>query len=195
MAEAEHGLTDMAYNNNSRYHGDQTLLVRFFTKAKRNLARSEEEDRPIFEDVTYIEIMQPGNKDSIIRRPATDMDIDRFPDHHRRFEARESEEHVDGTLLSEWPAISRAQVEELKFLNVRTVEQLAAIADSNAQNIMGIQVLKSKAVKFLETAKDSQMAQKFAELEAKYDALLEGQSKPAKRGRPRKAATEEAAEE
>jgi len=195
IMEAEHGLTDMAMNN-SRYHGDETLLVRFFKHPRRDIAQSEEQGRPIFSEVDYIEIMQPGNKDSIIRRPATDRDKDRFAEHYRKYQARATDEHIEGTPLEEWPAISRAQVEELRFLNIRTVEQLAGMADSNAQNIMGIQMLKSKASKFLQAAEKEATAEKFAELEAKYEALLAAQEeKPKRRGRPRKTEEETPAEE
>jgi hypothetical protein len=181
-------------HSSSRYHGDEVLLVRFYTHPKKNLVKSEQEGRPIFEDTDYIEIMQPGNKDSIVRRPASDRDKDRFAEHYRRYQARQSEDHIEGTLLEEWPAISRAQCEELKFLNIRTVEQLAGLSDSNAQNIMGIQGLKSKAKKYLEVAEKEANAEKFAELEAKYQQLLAAQEeKPRRRGRPPK--TTDAAEE
>jgi hypothetical protein len=194
-AEADYGMTDMAHSN-SRFHGDETLLVRFYKHPRRDIARSEAEGRPIFAEVDYIEIMQPGNKDSIIRRPASPRDKQRFAEHYRKYQAREDQEAVEGTPLEEWPAISRAQVEELKFLNIRTVEQLAGLSDSNAQNVMGIQGLKAKANKFLETADKEATAEKFAELEAKYEALLAAQTQdageqaPRRRGRPKK--TEEA---
>ena len=195
LTEADSSLTTMAMNS-GRFHGDQYLLVRFFLHPWHNKQRSEEEGRPIYEEKTYIEIMQPGNKDSIVKRPATNMDKQRFAEHFRKFEARSTDEHIEGTLLSEWPGISRAQVEELKFLNVRTVEQLANIADSNAQNIMGIQGLKTKANKYLEDSKGSVVAAQLADLQEKYEALLEAQNeiKP-KRGRRTKAKMEKVSSE
>lgn len=194
MNEADMGMTDMAMNH-SRFNGDETLLVRFYTHPKKNLVRSQEEGRPIFEDTTYVEIMQPGNKDSIVRRPASPRDKQRFAEHYRRFEARMDDDHVEGTLLSEWPAISRAQCEELKYLNIRTVEQLAGMSDSNAQNIMGIQNLKAKAKQYMESAKDNALAEKFAELERQNAELREQMASmqaPKKRGRPSKAEQEAA---
>jgi hypothetical protein len=103
---------------------------------------------------------------------------------------------VEGTLLEEWPAISRGQVEELKFLNIRTVEQLVGLSDANAQNIMGINGLKEKAKKYLEASEKEATAEKFAELEAKYEALLAAQEEKPKRTRRTKAQIEadEAAE-
>ena len=190
LMEAEYGSTDLAMNN-GRYHGDETLLVKFYKHPRKNEIKSKEAGRPIFEEVPYVEIMQPGNKDSIIKRPASNMDKQRFAEHFRKFEAREDQDTVEGTLLEEWAGITRSQVEELKYLNIRTVEQLSAVSDSNAQNVMGISFLKEKAAKYLEATKGEATATALAEMQEKYDALLarldgEPVAAPKKRGRPKK---------
>jgi hypothetical protein len=171
LEEAKYGETEMALAS-GRNTGDETLLVRFYLKPWQNQAKSKLEGRPIFEELEHIEIRVPGNKSNIIMRPATDRDKNRFPEHYRKFKAREDQEAVEGTLLSEWPGVTRGQCEEMKFFNIRTVEQLANMADSNAHNVMGIQALKAKATRYLETSKESATAEKFAALEAKYEALL-----------------------
>lgn len=171
LHEALHDTTDLAMNN-TRYHGDSHLLVKFFFHPRISQTKTAEEGRPIYIETPYIQIMQPGNKDSIVIRPATEMDKARFVEHWRRFEARETEEHFEGTLLDEWPGITRSQCEELKFLNIRTVEQLANMADSNAQNVMGLNMIKQKATEFIEASAANATAEKFAALEAKYDALM-----------------------
>jgi hypothetical protein len=171
LHEAEHGITDLAMNN-GRYHGDETLLVKFYMHPRKNLQKSKEAGRPIFKEVPYIQIMQPGNKDSIVIRPATDMDKARFVEHFRKFEAREDQEAVEGTLLEDWAGITRSQCEELKYLNIRTVEQLAAVSDSNAQGIMGIGFLKEKANKFIEDTAGDATKEALADMQSKYDALI-----------------------
>lgn len=198
LQEADSGLTAMAMaGQQGRYQGDEFLLVRFFLHPRHHPQKSAEEGRPVYIDTPYISIMQPGNKDSIVIRPATSMDKNRFAEHWRKFQARtdENEEHIEGTLLSEWPGVTRAQVEELRYLNVRTVEQLANLSDSNSQGIMGIQLLKTKAKKYLEAAEKSATAEALADLQAKYDELVAAASKeqaslveeaPRKRGRPKK---------
>jgi hypothetical protein len=170
LQEAEHGLTAMAMSN-GRYQNDDNLLVRFFMHPKLNQTRSAEEGRPIYEELPYIQIMVPGNKDSIIQRPASDMDKTRFAEHYRKFEARIDQDTVEGTLLEEWPGITRSQAEELKYFNIRTVEQLAGVSDSNAQNIMGIQFLKQKATAYLEASKEEATAEALAEMTARLEAL------------------------
>jgi hypothetical protein len=153
--EAMHDTTDLAMNT-SRHHGDENLLVKFFQKPKINSAKTAEAGRPIYEDRLHIQIMQPGNKDSILIRPANSMDKSRFAEHLRKYEAREDQEALEGTPLEEWAGITRSQCEELKYLNIRTVEQLAAVSDSNAQNVMGIAHMKQRATKYLEdTAGDA----------------------------------------
>jgi hypothetical protein len=149
LNEAMHDTTDLAMNS-GRSHGDDTLLVKFFKKPKLNSARTTAEGRPIYEERTHIQIMQPGNKDSIIIRPATKMDKNRFAEHFRKYEAREDQEALEGTPLEEWAGITRSQCEELKYLNIRTVEQLASVSDSNAQNVMGISHMKQRALKYLD---------------------------------------------
>ena len=205
LMEADLGITSMAMDggNNSRYAADDQLLVKFYHHPTLNQAKSDDAGRPVYEEIVFIEIRIPGDKDSVVIRKATDMDIDRFPEHYRKFKARDTEDHIEGTLLDEWPGITRSQCEDLKFFNIRTVEQLASLNDSSAQNVMGAQILKSRAVAYLEdadanAAKQALAAQKqeneelrglIAELSAKIDAQAE-EPAPKKRGRPKKVAEE-----
>lgn len=186
--------TEMALQgSHGRYKNDDQLRVRFYMHPRKNEARTLAEGRPIFEDCPYVEIMQPGNKDSIIKRPATPMDKARFADRFRRFEAMQDQEAVEGTPLEQWPGITRAQCEEMKYLNIRTVEQLASVSDSNGQNILGIHALKAKATDYLETAKGEATANALADANAKIEKLESAMQElrasddqPKKRGRPRK---------
>ena len=106
------------------------------------------------------------------------------------------DELVEGTPIEEWPILNRAQVDELRYMNIRTVEQLANVSDTNAQGMMGINMLRQKAQTYLENAKDAalterldEQAQMIAELQAKLAEQAE--EKPKRRGRPRKEETEE----
>ena len=171
LQESNYGETDLAMNN-GRYHGDETLLVKFYKHPRINTQKTADAGRPIFEETPYIQIMQPGNKDSIIIRPATKMDKSRFAGHFRKYEAREDQESVEGTLLDEWAGITRSQCEELKYLNIRTVEQLCAVSDSNAQGVMGIAYLKEKAKKYIDDTAGDATKEALADMQAKYDALI-----------------------
>jgi len=172
LQEAGYGITEQAFGGSkARYAADSSLLVKFFKHPQLNDARTAEEGRPIYEEVDYIQIMQPGNKDSIIIRPATPMDKSRFSEHFSRYTARMDEEYVEGTLLREWPGITRAQAEELAFFNIKTVEQLANVSDVNAQPIMGINMLREKARAYLEVAEKEAVAEELLAANARINRL------------------------
>lgn len=172
MQEADYGQTAMAMaGQNGRHQGDENLLVRFYMHPAQDKSASLEEGRPIFKDVPFVHIMQPGNKESIIHRKATSMDITRFAEHYRKFEAREDQDVISGTPIIEWPGVSRAQAEELKFFNVVSVEQLAGMSDTNTQNFRGMGELKRRAQAFLDISKDNAGATALAASEKRTEEL------------------------
>jgi len=161
---------------------DEQLLVKFEIKPKKDAEASRKEGRPIYRDVEYINIRAPGSSDNVVR-PATGRDRQRFARHYEAFKNRVgNEDHIEGTLLSEWPVCNRSQVEELAFFGIKTVEQLANTSDANGQALMGFNGLKRKANEWLHTAaqgvKLSEMQaelakrdEQIAELTAKLDEL------------------------
>jgi len=172
LQESDYGMTDMAMQGQQgRFSADDTLLVKFYMHPGLNQAKTKTEGRPIYEERPYVSIMQPGNKDSIIQRPATERDKQRFSRHWEKFQSREKDEGIEGTLLEEWPGLTRSQVEELKYLNIRTVEQLANVSDSNAQGVMGVNMLRQKAAAYLETSKDNATAEALEAANARIDEL------------------------
>ena len=172
FAEADMDTTELAIDGqNNRYKGDDLLAVKFSWHAKKNQTESDKQGRPIFKDVAYVTIMSPGNKDSIVKRPATEMDIARFAKHYKLFMDREDQSKIEGVPLSEWPCMTRSMVEELKYYNIQTVEQLAGVSDSNAQGIMGIAALKQKAADYLVASKDEATSIALAAADNRLEAL------------------------
>lgn len=156
LMEADYDVTHMAFNaENTQFDSemDKKLHVRFMQHPHFNDTKSRDEGRPIFEMADYIQIMVPGDKDNIIIRPVRPEDIDRFATQYHKYKNNQSQ--AQGTPLSEWAQVNRAQVEELKYFNVHTIEQLAGMADSNAQKFLGIYALREKARKHLELLKES----------------------------------------
>jgi hypothetical protein len=171
LQEAGYDETQMAFQEGGEDPGDASLYVKFENRPTRNKSKSIEAGRPIFEDVEFIHIMQPGNKSNIFIQPATAADRQRFPRHYAAFKNR-NEEVVEGTPLEEWPSISRSMCEELKHFHVRTVEQLVGMTDNNASNFMGINNLKQKAEAFLEASKGNAVTEKMsAELEERDNKI------------------------
>jgi len=173
LAEADMGITNLAMDtgvSQARYIGDEQMLVKFYLQPKLDKTATAEQGRPIYVDKEYVSIMVPGGRDCVVR-PARQMDIDRWPRHYAAYQNKD-EDFVVGTPLEMWPAMSRSQVEELKHFNIRTVEQLADLADSHAQNFMAIGSLRTRAKLFLEAAKDSAVTENLqTELEKRDDEI------------------------
>lgn len=132
--------------------GDEKLIVRFEDHPHLDDAASRDANRPIFKMVPYIKIMIPGDKDTIIHRPVREGDKTRFAKAYLAFQAGQSQ--VQGFPLSEWPKITRAQVEELKYFNIRTVEDLANVSDSQTHKFIGIHQLRDEARRYLDLLKE-----------------------------------------
>ena len=151
MQTAEYNHEDFQQNNQNE--ADKTLLVKFYLKSVPDTAESAEKGRPMFRELEYIDIKVPGQRDGVAR-PATARDKGRFPQHYQAFKNR-MEMPVSGTPLSEWSAVSRSMAEQLSFQNVKTVEQLADLNDSNMGFMPGLQTFKQKAKDWLLSTKDN----------------------------------------
>lgn len=174
--EATYSETSMAFDEpqqGQRNQGDDTLFVRFMLFPHKNPTRSIEEGRPIYEDREYLEITIPGDNGSTVHRPVRPGDSERFPRHYAAFKARTSQDALDGTPLGVWPAIARAQVEELSFFKIKTIEQLANVSDVVCQKMAGLSTLKGRAKAFLDATKDSAFAEKVTAQIAAKDTELE----------------------
>ena len=140
-------------NANSR------LVVFFHKKAKKNNFRSEQEGRPIFDDVIYIKKLVPGDSLSIIDRPMYESDKNEFPMQWAHYQNKQgSEQMISGTQLIEWPLLTTAQAEELRGLKFYTVENIADASDAQLQRIgmlagMSPHSFRDKARLFLTKAK------------------------------------------
>jgi len=150
--------------------GDARLWIKFEHRPMQNPDKSAEAGRPIFDEVEWIKIMVPGERDEV-ERPATEMDKARFAKQYAHWKATGAVA-TEGTPLETWPVVTRAQVEELKFFKINTVEALANVPDVIGAKFMGIQGLKQKAQNYLAAAAGDAPAQKLqAELE-KRDAEI-----------------------
>jgi hypothetical protein len=143
------------FQKSHQSEADKALMVKFLVKPFPNQTASAQEGRPIFTEREYVDIKGPGTH---VCRPAEPKDMARFPDHYRAFRNRTSIEGVQGTMLVEWPLMTRSQADELAFLNVKTVEQLAAMSDGMAGKMMNFYAMKRKANEWLEVSKNNAAA-------------------------------------
>ena len=163
---------------------DKALMVRFFYKNVQNKLETQAQGRPVFAEKTYVEIRIAGQRDVQACRPATHADKQRFSKHFEAFEKR-VEPPTEGMPLIEWSKITRTQAEELSFMNVKTVEQLASMKDSNLQQFMNGYALRDKAVKWLESnsvetddREKAELKEQIATLTAQMAELMSGVNEP-----------------
>ncbi len=179
LAEADYGMTDAAFNRGDK--SDERLLVQFSNYPHPDKEATAKEGRPIFKDTVYVMIMVPGDKESIVHRPAWEKDFQRFPRQYQAFQNKKSQESVAGTPLRAVGFITLGQIKELEYFNCYTVEQLANISDSNGGKFMGIQKLKQLANDYLTAAKEtapltamrSEMDKKDSQIAANENAIME----------------------
>jgi hypothetical protein len=79
-------------------------------------------------------------------------DIESYRALYDRFKSGQAQVAV-GTPLEQWPGVTRSQVKELAYFNVRTVEQLAAVSDTNMAQMGTFMALRKKAQDWLSTAR------------------------------------------
>lgn len=172
---------------------DDGLYVRFFRKAVPNLVASwgrtytVEEDgkmvekkekgagRLIVEEVDWIQVHSPADPTVKIDTIVSDKHKRRFPKLWRSYQRQQDEakraglaNDSMGTPLAVLPGILASQVEELKYLRVTTVEQLAAQPDSGLRGVVAFVALRDKAQAFL---KASESAAPIATMQAQMDAM------------------------
>jgi hypothetical protein len=215
---------------------DSALFVKFTRRSVLNQAKSwgekilDNENKviedikgaghPVHENIDYVEITIPGDRDNINLRPVMvcdkqflepgaritpqmacrarvgaddkpmleECDPHRFPEEFAAFKSGQ-EKQTEGIDLKAWPGIDPASVDDLSYFKVHTVEQLAAMNDSNVGQF---HCLRERAREYLESAKKSatraDVEAKDAQLKAmqeQINQLLAAQKAPAK---PSKAA-------
>lgn len=153
------------------HDADRSLVVRFTLEARPDAEKSVEAGRAIYRDREYISILIPGDKTLSVFRPTIPSDKNRFPRQYAAFKNSQGESII-GTPLIGWPQVTEAQRKELDYFNIRTVEQLANVADGFASNMMGVQALKQAAQKFIAQSKDSAIVNKLNTELAQRDTLL-----------------------
>lgn len=145
--------------------------VEFQTRPWRNKAKSREMGSPQFEAVTFITIQHPGDNLNKIERPATEQDKIEFARQWQAFE-QGREPIPDGTLLSILLPNNPEVVETLRYQKIYTIQQLAALNDTQLQSIgMGGFKLRQDAQTYLDAASDGK---EFHKLRDQVEKLAAG---------------------
>lgn len=165
-------MSDLPGADETRYAADNKLYVEFSRKPRLHPAKSREAGRAIYEEADYVRIHVPGDKSSVVERPVTEMDIQRFADRYKKWKAGQSEA-VIGTPLTALPGMTPAKVEEYRYFKIVTVEQLADANDGLGQKFMSFQQDKQRAKAFMEVAANNAPIEKMNEELSKRDAEIE----------------------
>lgn len=174
-----------------------TTFPKFYRDKAENGFKSAQAGHPVFDDVEMVDIIIPGQNQSIASERVKQHHKDRWPTQYAAWKAG-LEIAQEGSPLEYWPPLTPAQVGNLKALNVHTVEQLATVDDSALTRMgMGARDLREKAKAWLENAKGGEsvsqlmaensalkaqvkaMETNYADLAERVRQLTEAQSQPA----------------
>ncbi len=142
-------------------------LGQFYMKAELQGYESQQAGRPIYKSVPFVRIIQPGEKDTV-ERPVRNEDKVRFPQAWAQFEAQ-GQQRIEGTPLSTLFPHNPGVVKTLDSLAITTVEQLAALNDSQLQNIgLGAREWQQMAQNFMSSA---EKGKGFQAMQSQLDTL------------------------
>lgn len=143
---------------------DSLLYVKFYMETLQNNFKTEKEGRPMFEDELRIMIQPTGNNLLCVHHRADEGHKRRFPFQWQQFmNSQVDHDGIQGTPLSAWPALTRAQSEELRGIKFYTVEQIANASDAQLQCLgMAGRMYQQKAQAFLASAQGTAAAQQQA---------------------------------
>lgn len=158
------------------------IIPRFFVESVTDEMASQREGRLICFDQERVEMMVPGNMLNVVVEIVSDGHRNRWPEAYKRF--RDGQEmSVNGTPLEMWPVLrGKAQVQELKAMNLFTVEHVRDMSDHVTQRMMGGMRLRTLAKAFLDdaeatallsaaTAENDRKDARISELENKVNEL------------------------
>jgi hypothetical protein len=148
-------MQDAEFIANIAGNAQDHAIPRFFIKAVKNNFKSNAEGMSVYDQKEYVEILIPGDRNSIPIRPVNEKDKARWPKHYLAFKNNQVLAE-DGFPLEQWPLIDLGQIEHLKQFNCRTVEHLSKLNDTHIQKMgMGVRALRDKAIVYLEQARDN----------------------------------------
>lgn len=187
------------------YGLDEGLLVEFFPQQVHMEFLSKQIGQQIFQERIFTRIVMPGNRLTVVIHQTkgvtyemaedpdsgeyhTSWDVldqcengdptepTKYPNAWARFQ-RKGISADNGHPVEEWGVITRSYAESLKATNVHTVEALASLSDSMAQNIMGAIKYRDLAKAYLDEAARNRIVAKEQERATKFEELAQVQAK------------------
>lgn len=149
--------------------GDTSMVVMFYMKPVHNVAKSQANGSPQYDDQIYVRIHPPGERLNIVDRKATEADKKRFPVQWMQFKENAPQE-TSGTpidfLFPSKPSVSAA----LKASGVHTVEQLSELSAHAIESIgMGCQQWVNEATQYIRVANKGVKASELMKMSEEKD--------------------------
>lgn len=172
------------------------VFTQFYQRTVLDPAASREAGRPKHVKAVFVKIQHPGERDTVDRQ-ATEEDVHRFPKEFEAFEKGRGD-IPEGTPLAVLFPDNPELVEDLKYFKLHTVEQMAALSDTQMQGVgMGAREWSRKAKAFIETAskgvslhqhesENRQLREQMAAMQETIAALSAALPEKRGPGRPRK---------
>lgn len=108
---------------------------------------------PKFKEVEIITVQYPGGEITPVL--VNDSHRKEYAEQYAAFKAKE-EQPLDGSPLSHWALIPRPVVEELKYFQIKTVEQLAELDDTAKRKIGPLSTWCKKAKEWVKAGTSTQ---------------------------------------
>ncbi len=168
----------MDQHTDPQYKTDDGSALRIWKDAAQNNFLTQQEGRPIFDEVTYVEVISPGSGNSTpifeamrvlapeakADKPKYGIKYDEFKKYIADFNAGEtSDASLSGTPLSQWAEMNRTMVATLKVAKIFTVDALAHLPDTQLA-VIGPdgRTWREKAKAYIESAKSNAYATEIA---------------------------------
>lgn len=145
------------------------VFARFYDRSVKT-GNMTKDGLPIFEDKTFVEIRIKDNNCDVYDQPADAEKINRFPIEYNRYVLSKKQKEK-GSPLEQFAFLTAAQIDSLKVRGIFTVEALADIDPTKAEDL-NITKERSLALKFLQNAKGNGALLEFDKKEAAYKAEI-----------------------
>lgn len=134
------------------------VIPRFYEEMVRT-NELDENGLPKFRSIEYVELLIAGDRGNAPVKRVNDAIRQQFHDAYGLWKSKKVNPDMvgDGIPLGLWPLIPQEMVKALEFINVFTVQQLAAVSDQAASKpgAIGLREMREKAKAFLDSAKSA----------------------------------------
>jgi hypothetical protein len=109
-----------------------------------------------------VRIQVAGDMLNVATAPVDSAIKERFAAQYEAFKTKRQARHIEGTPLKNWPMISALRIAEFEAVGIFSVENLAAVSDTNVVKLADGRVWREKAAAWLASAKDNAVSVKYA---------------------------------